>query len=69
MPKPRILVIEDERALTEPLSANLEREGFEVLVAHGWLTDAEALDRAQVERELERIHFAWLQRWRQPTLR
>jgi hypothetical protein len=41
----------------------------EALVAHGWLTDAEALDRAQVERELERIHFAWLQRWRQPTLR
>jgi two-component system phosphate regulon response regulator PhoB len=34
MPKPRILVIEDERPLIEPLTANLEREGFEVLVAH-----------------------------------
>jgi two-component system phosphate regulon response regulator PhoB len=34
MPKPKILVIEDERALVEILSYNLEREGFEVLVAH-----------------------------------
>ncbi len=34
MPKPKILVIEDERALVEVLSYNLEREGFEVLVAH-----------------------------------
>jgi two-component system phosphate regulon response regulator PhoB len=34
MGKPRILIIEDERVLTEPLSYNLEREGFEVLVAH-----------------------------------
>ena len=34
MPKPKILVIEDERALVEVLSYNLEREGFEVLVAY-----------------------------------
>ena len=34
MSKPKILVIEDERALAEILGANLEREGFEVLVAH-----------------------------------
>jgi two-component system, OmpR family, phosphate regulon response regulator PhoB len=34
MPKPKILVIEDERALVEVLSYNLEREGFEVLVSH-----------------------------------
>ena len=34
MPKPKILVIEDERALVEVLAYNLEREGFEVLVAH-----------------------------------
>lgn len=34
MPKPKILVVEDERALVEVLSYNLEREGFEVLVAH-----------------------------------
>ena len=34
MPKPKILVIEDERALVEPLAYNLEREGFEVLVAY-----------------------------------
>jgi two-component system phosphate regulon response regulator PhoB len=33
MPKPKILVIEDERALVEILSCNLEREGFEVVVA------------------------------------
>ena len=30
MPKPKILVIEDERSLVEVLSYNLEREGFEV---------------------------------------
>jgi two-component system phosphate regulon response regulator PhoB len=34
MSKPKILVIEDERALVEVLSYNLEREGFEVMVAH-----------------------------------
>ncbi len=34
MAKPKILLVEDERALVEPLSYNLEREGFEVLVAH-----------------------------------
>ena len=33
-PQPRILVIEDERALTKVLTYNLEREGYEVLVAH-----------------------------------
>ena len=34
MPKPKVLVVEDERALVEVLAYNLEREGFEVLVAH-----------------------------------
>ena len=34
MPKPKILVIEDERALAEVLSYNLVREGFEVLIAY-----------------------------------
>ncbi len=34
MSKPKILVIEDERSLAEILGANLEREGFEVLVSH-----------------------------------
>ena len=34
MSKPKILVVEDERTLVEVLSYNLEREGFEVLVAH-----------------------------------
>jgi two-component system, OmpR family, phosphate regulon response regulator PhoB len=33
MAKTKILVIEDERALVEILQANLEREGFEVLVS------------------------------------
>src|SRR5580693_2158621 len=32
--RPRILIIEDERALTKVLSYNLEREGYETLVAH-----------------------------------
>lgn len=34
MPKPKILVIEDERALVEVLTYNLEREGYEALVAY-----------------------------------
>ena len=34
MSKPTILIIEDERALADVLALNLQREGFEVLVAH-----------------------------------
>jgi len=33
MAKPKILVVEDERSLVEVLACNLEREGFEVLIA------------------------------------
>src|ERR1700690_438524 len=32
--RPRILIVEDERALTKVLSYNLEREGYEVIIAH-----------------------------------
>ena len=46
MPKPKILVIEDERALVEVLSYNLERKGFEVLVAHD---GQEGLRQAQLK--------------------
>ena len=42
MAQPRILIVEDERALTEVLSYNLLREGYEVLVAHdGRVADTE----------------------------
>ena len=34
MPKPRILIIEDERGLTDVLTYNLQREGYETSVAH-----------------------------------
>ena len=34
MAKPRILIIEDERGLTDVLSYNLLREGYDILVAH-----------------------------------
>ncbi len=34
MAKAKILIIEDERALVEPLAYSLSREGFEVLTAH-----------------------------------
>jgi two-component system phosphate regulon response regulator PhoB len=34
MSRPKILIIEDERGLVEPLTYNLEREGFEVMVAY-----------------------------------
>src|SRR5437899_7418297 len=34
MTRSRILIIEDERALTEVLTYNLQREGYETIVAH-----------------------------------
>jgi two-component system phosphate regulon response regulator PhoB len=34
MTRPRILIIEDERALTDVLTYNLQREGYETMVAH-----------------------------------
>src|SRR6266404_5748305 len=34
MPRPRILIIEDERALTEVLTYNLQREGYDTTVVH-----------------------------------
>ena len=46
MPKPKILVIEDERSLVEVLSCNLEREGFEVIVAYD---GQEGLRQAQLK--------------------
>ncbi len=32
--RPRVLVIEDERALTDVLAYNLKREGYEAIIAH-----------------------------------
>src|SRR5271163_1241213 len=46
MPKPKILVIEDERSLVEVLSCNLEREVFEVFVA---FDGQEGLRQAQLK--------------------
>jgi two-component system phosphate regulon response regulator PhoB len=46
MPRTKILVIEDERALAEVLTVNLEREGFEVVVAHD---GQEGLRQAQLK--------------------
>src|SRR5438128_11673501 len=46
MPRPRILIIEDERALTDVLAYNLEREGYEVAVAHD---GKEGLRKAQMQ--------------------
>jgi two-component system, OmpR family, phosphate regulon response regulator PhoB len=46
MPKPKILVVEDERSLVEVLTVNLEREGFEVVSAHD---GQEALRQAQLK--------------------
>jgi two-component system phosphate regulon response regulator PhoB len=34
MARPRILIVEDERALTEVLTYNLQREGYDTVVAH-----------------------------------
>jgi two-component system phosphate regulon response regulator PhoB len=46
MPKPKVLVIEDERSLIEVLTYNLERDGFEVLVA---LDGQDGLRQAQLK--------------------
>ena len=46
MARPRILIIEDERGLTDVLTYNLEREGYEVLVAHD---GQEGLRKAQMQ--------------------
>jgi two-component system phosphate regulon response regulator PhoB len=45
MAKPRVLIIEDERDLLEVLTYNLQREGFEVAVAHD---GQEGLRKAQM---------------------
>ena len=44
MPKPRILIVEDERSIAEVLSYNLAKEGFEVVTAGD---GQEGLRRAQ----------------------
>ncbi len=46
MARPRILIIEDERGLTEVLSYNLQREGYDVVVAHD---GQEGLRKAQMQ--------------------
>jgi two-component system phosphate regulon response regulator PhoB len=46
MAKPKILIIEDERALVEPLSYNLKREGFEVIASYD---GQDGLRQAQVK--------------------
>src|SRR3954451_24711923 len=46
MAKPRILIIEDERGLTDVLTYNLQREGYEVAVAHD---GQEGLRKAQMQ--------------------
>jgi two-component system, OmpR family, phosphate regulon response regulator PhoB len=45
MTKPRILIIEDERGLTDVLTYNLQREGYETSVAHD---GQEGLRKAQM---------------------
>jgi two-component system phosphate regulon response regulator PhoB len=46
MGRPRILIIEDERALTKVLAYNLEREGYDTAVAHD---GQEGLRKAQTQ--------------------
>src|SRR2546429_5789568 len=46
MAKPRVLLIEDERGITDVLTYNLQREGFDVLVSHD---GQEGLRKAQMQ--------------------
>jgi two-component system phosphate regulon response regulator PhoB len=45
MAEPRILIIEDERALTDVLTYNLQREGYQTVIAHD---GQEGLRKAQM---------------------
>src|SRR5436309_4171483 len=45
MARPRILIIEDERGLTDVLAYNLQREGYDILIAHD---GQEGLRKAQM---------------------
>jgi two-component system phosphate regulon response regulator PhoB len=45
MARPRILIIEDERALTDVLTYNLQREGYDTMIAHD---GQEGLRKAQM---------------------
>ncbi|MFO0956755.1 MAG: response regulator [Isosphaeraceae bacterium] len=47
MPKSKILIIEDERALAEVLALNLQREGFETVIAQD---GRDGLRQAQLKR-------------------
>src|SRR5437868_7028580 len=46
MARPRILIIEDERALTDVLAYNLQREGYDTVIAHD---GQEGLRKAQMQ--------------------
>jgi two-component system, OmpR family, phosphate regulon response regulator PhoB len=46
MARPRILIVEDERALADVLQYNLQREGYEVIIAHD---GQEGLRKAQMQ--------------------
>jgi two-component system phosphate regulon response regulator PhoB len=46
MARPRILIIEDERALTDVLAYNFQREGFDTIIAHD---GQEGLRKAQMQ--------------------
>src|SRR5271156_1219417 len=46
MARPRILIIEDERGLTDALTYNLQREGYDTIVAHD---GQEGLRKAQMQ--------------------
>ena len=46
MTRPRILIIEDERDVTEGMKYNFEKEGFEVIISHD---GAEGLRKAQMQ--------------------
>ncbi len=46
MARPRILIIEDERGLTDVLQYNLQREGYDTIIAHD---GQEGLRKAQMQ--------------------
>ncbi|MGF1581283.1 MAG: response regulator [Gemmataceae bacterium] len=61
MTRPRILIIEDERDMTDVLKYNLEKEGYEVMISHD---GQEGLRKAQMQ-----IPDLIILDWMLPTLR
>jgi len=54
MPKPKVLIIEDDRPLAEVVAYNLKQAGYEVLLAHDAVLEAGSMPVEMVRASLIR---------------